>query len=59
MQAHGSPDAVTGLPEGHAWWYVEFDCYDADAVKAHASGAAGCTAAPENLAAHPRDFASS
>ncbi|MFI7292307.1 hypothetical protein [Streptomyces sp. NPDC050121] len=59
MRARCGSDSVTGLPEGRAWWYVEFDCDDADAVKARASGAAGRTAAPENPAAHLRDFASS
>ncbi|MFI7406434.1 hypothetical protein ACIBW9_39215 [Streptomyces sp. NPDC049541] len=59
MRARRGPDSVTGFPEARAWWYVEFDCDDADAVKARASGAAGRTAAPENLAAHLRDFASS
>ncbi len=37
MRARRGPDSVTGLPEGRAWWYVEFDCDDADAVKARAT----------------------
>ncbi|MFH9585700.1 FAD-binding and (Fe-S)-binding domain-containing protein [Streptomyces luteogriseus] len=37
MRARRGPDSVTGLPEGHAWLYVELEGDDPSEVRARAS----------------------